>query len=69
MPNVGYVDGRLLLPRAGSVVSGDIQEYPHTMDQTSLLKIRNRQAMIPNLIAVGRPEVVLPLARRTPMIS
>ena len=69
MPNVRYVDGRLSLPRAGSVVSGDIQEYPHTMDQTSLLKIRNRQAMIPNLVAVGRLEVVPPLIRRTPMIS
>ena len=68
MPNVGYVDGRLSLPRAGSVVSGDIQEYPHTTDQTSLLKIRNHQAMIPDLIAVGRLEVIPPLTLRTPMI-
>ena len=68
MPNVGYVDGRRWLPRAESVVFGDTQEYPHTMDQTSLLKIRNRQAMIPNLVAVGRLKGVPPLTQRTPMI-
>ena len=69
MLNGGYVDGRLSLPRAGSVGSGDIQEYPHTMEQTSLLKIRNRKGMIPNLVAVGRLKGVLPLTLRTPRIS
>ena len=68
MPNVKYVDGRLSLPRVGSVVFGDTQEYLHTTDQTSLLKIRNRQAMIPNLVAVGRLEEVQPLILRIPMI-
>ena len=68
MPNVGYVDGRLSWPRARSVVFGDTQEYLHTIDQTSRLKISNRQEMIRNLVAVGRLEGVQPLTLRRPMI-
>ena len=68
MPNVGYVDGHLSLPRAGSIMFGDIEEYPHTTDQTSLLKIRNRQAMIPNLVTVGRLKGVQPLTLQRLMI-